>query len=134
MEASSSGFRSYVVSGGRKANFEAILPGHGGQQNRQQSSLKLSPFIFSPFCFCCWACCDCGSCTCLLDASFATFHTKISLGSHTNMYFLKFSWKNVLLHLFFPFFLSSNNFFLQLSYKLATNTLLLQTIEWVLLK
>jgi hypothetical protein len=31
----------YVGSGGRKASFAAIRLGNGGQQNRQQSSLKL---------------------------------------------------------------------------------------------
>lgn len=37
----SSGFISYDGSGGRKANFEAIRCGHGGQQNKQHKSLKL---------------------------------------------------------------------------------------------
>ena len=31
----------YVGSGGKNANLAAIRPGHGGQQNRQHSSLKL---------------------------------------------------------------------------------------------
>jgi hypothetical protein len=35
-----------VVSGGRKANLAAIFDGHGGQQNKQQISLKLRPIPF----------------------------------------------------------------------------------------
>jgi len=37
----------YVGSGGRKASLAAIREGHGGQQNRQHSSLRESPFIFT---------------------------------------------------------------------------------------
>lgn len=32
-------------SGGRKASLAAMRPGHGGQQKRQQSSLRERPFI-----------------------------------------------------------------------------------------
>lgn len=32
-------------SGGKKANFAAILDGHGGQQKRQHNSLKVKPFM-----------------------------------------------------------------------------------------
>ena len=32
-------------SGGRKASFEAMTDGHGGQQKRQHSSENESPFI-----------------------------------------------------------------------------------------
>jgi hypothetical protein len=35
-----------VVSGGRKASLAAILAGQGGQQNRQQISLRLRPIPF----------------------------------------------------------------------------------------
>lgn len=38
---SSVGVNLYVDSGGKNANLAAIRPGHGGQQNRQHSSLKL---------------------------------------------------------------------------------------------
>jgi hypothetical protein len=31
----------YVGSGGKNASLAAICPGHGGRQNKQQSSLKL---------------------------------------------------------------------------------------------
>ena len=37
---------AYVASGGRKASLAAILEGQGGQQNRQQISLKLKPIPF----------------------------------------------------------------------------------------
>ena len=33
--------------GAKKASLAAIRDGHGGQQKRQQSSLKDKPFIFS---------------------------------------------------------------------------------------
>jgi hypothetical protein len=36
----SSGIKEYVGSGGKNASFAAIRDGHGGQQNRQQSSLN----------------------------------------------------------------------------------------------
>ena len=39
----------YVGSGGKNANFAAILPGHGGQQNKQHNSLNVRPFIFWAF-------------------------------------------------------------------------------------
>ena len=40
-------------SGGRKANLAAIFEGQGGQQNRQQSSVKLRPIplIFNDYIF-----------------------------------------------------------------------------------
>lgn len=43
--ASGSGRKAYVGSGGRKASLAAMRLGHGGQQNRQQSSLRERPFI-----------------------------------------------------------------------------------------
>lgn len=43
--ASGSGRKAYVGSGGRKASLAAMRPGQGGQQNRQQSSLRERPFI-----------------------------------------------------------------------------------------
>lgn len=43
--ASGSERKVYVGSGGRKASFAAIRLGQGGQQKRQQTSLKESPFI-----------------------------------------------------------------------------------------
>lgn len=43
--ASGSGRKVYVGSGGKKASFAAIRLGQGGQQKRQQTSLKESPFI-----------------------------------------------------------------------------------------
>lgn len=42
---SRSGRKAYVGSGGRKASLAAIRLGQGGQQNRQQSSLRERPFI-----------------------------------------------------------------------------------------
>jgi len=36
----SSGITEYVGSGGMKASFAAIWPGHGGQQNRRHRSRK----------------------------------------------------------------------------------------------
>ena len=39
----SSSSKEYVGSGGKKASLAAILDGHGGQQNRQQSSEKDNP-------------------------------------------------------------------------------------------
>lgn len=45
VELASSAFKSYEHSGGKKASFEAILPGQGGQQNRQHNSLRLNPFM-----------------------------------------------------------------------------------------
>lgn len=38
---SSIGVNLYVGSGGKNANFAAIRPGQGGQQNKQHNSLKL---------------------------------------------------------------------------------------------
>lgn len=50
VELVSSAFNSYEHSGGKNANLDAMRPGHGGQQNKQQSSLKLKPFmIFSVY-------------------------------------------------------------------------------------
>ena len=43
----SSSMKVYVGSGGRNASLAAILDGQGGQQNKQQNSLKLNPFIVS---------------------------------------------------------------------------------------
>lgn len=43
--ASGSGRKAYVGSGGRKASLAAMRLGQGGQQNRQQSSLRERPFI-----------------------------------------------------------------------------------------
>lgn len=43
--ASRSGKKAYVGSGGRNASLAAMRPGQGGQQNRQQSSLRERPFI-----------------------------------------------------------------------------------------
>lgn len=45
LDPDSSDIIEYVGSGGRKANLAAILEGHGGQQNKQHSSLKDNPFI-----------------------------------------------------------------------------------------
>lgn len=45
MGLASSCFISYEHSGGKNASLDAIRPGHGGQQNKQHSSLKLKPFI-----------------------------------------------------------------------------------------
>lgn len=42
---SSTGVNLYVGSGGKNANFAAIRPGHGGQQNKQHNSLKLKKKI-----------------------------------------------------------------------------------------
>lgn len=42
---SRSGRKAYVGSGGRKASLAAIRLGQGGQQNKQQSSLRERPFI-----------------------------------------------------------------------------------------
>lgn len=42
-------WNEYVGSGGRKANFAAILPGQGGQQNKQQISENERPFISMPY-------------------------------------------------------------------------------------
>lgn len=42
---SSVGINLYVDSGGRNASLAAMRPGHGGQQNRQHSSLKLNQFV-----------------------------------------------------------------------------------------
>lgn len=42
---SGSGRKVYVGSGGRKASLAAMRLGQGGQQKRQQSSLKERPFI-----------------------------------------------------------------------------------------
>lgn len=42
---SGSGRKVYVGSGGKKASFAAIRLGQGGQQKRQHTSLKESPFI-----------------------------------------------------------------------------------------
>lgn len=42
---SGSGRKVYVGSGGRKASLAAMRLGQGGQQNRQQSSLRERPFI-----------------------------------------------------------------------------------------
>lgn len=43
--ASGSGRKVYVGSGGRKASLAAMRLGQGGQQKRQQSSLRERPFI-----------------------------------------------------------------------------------------
>ena len=39
----------YVGSGGKNASLAAILEGQGGQQKRQQISLKLRPILFILF-------------------------------------------------------------------------------------